>query len=265
MRILITGTTGFVGHELKASYTDAIAAPSLRNATRDMIMKIVEESEADVVIHTAAISDIGTCQKDPQSSYFANVQIPLYLAAACKDRKLICFSSDQVYSACKEDGPYIEEVVKPGNIYAEHKLEMEERVLELVPSAVMLRAEWMYDYVSPKPNYFLNVLHASQQVSFSSRQFRGITYLKEVVENMDHVMALPGGAYNFGSETYQSMYEITEQFLQLLGKDVQLQDALPRHNLWMNCEKARKYGVEFSDASDGLKRCLNDYKTTIKQ
>lgn len=265
MRILITGTTGFVGHELKASYTDAIAAPSLRNATRDMIMKIVEESEADVVIHTAAISDIGTCQKDPQSSYFANVQIPLYLADACKDRKLICFSSDQVYSACKEEGPYIEEVVKPGNIYAEHKLEMEERVLELVPSAVMLRAEWMYDYVSPKPNYFLNVLHASQQVSFSSRQFRGITYLKEVVENMDYVMTLPGGAYNFGSETNQSMYEITEQFLQLLGKDVQLQDALPRHNLWMNCEKARKYGVEFSDASDGLKRCLNDYKTTIKQ
>ena len=141
MRILITGTTGFVGHKLKASYTDAIAAPSLRNATRDMIKKIVEESEADVVIHTAAISDIGTCQKDPQSSYFANVQIPLYLAAACKDRKLICFSSDQVYSACKEEGPYIEEVVKPGNIYAEHKLEMEERVLDLVPSAVMLRAE----------------------------------------------------------------------------------------------------------------------------
>jgi len=119
-------------------------------------------------------------------------------------------------------------------------------------------------YLTMKPNYFLNVLHASQQVSFSSRQFRGITYLKEVVENMDHVMTLPGGAYNFGSETTQSMYEITEQFLQLLGKDVQLQDALPRHNLWMNCEKARKYGVEFSDVSDGLKRCLNDYKTVDK-
>lgn len=63
MRILITGTTGFVGHKLKASYKDAIAAPSLRNATQDMVKKIVEESEADVVIHTAAISDIGTCQK----------------------------------------------------------------------------------------------------------------------------------------------------------------------------------------------------------
>ena len=260
MKLLITGTTGFVGHKIMESYDQAIAAPSLRNATQEMITRMVEESEADVVLHTAAISDIGTCQENPEASYFANVQIPVYLAHACKDRKLICFSSDQVYSACEKDGPYTEEVVKPGNIYAEHKLEMEERVLDLVPSAVMLRAEWMYDYISRKPNYFLNMLHAEQQVSFSSRQFRGITYLKEVVENMDRVMALPGGAYNFGSETNQSMYEITEQFLNLLGKEVEIQDAPPRHNLWMNCGKARKYGVEFSDVLDGLKRCLMDYR-----
>ena len=260
MKLLITGTTGFVGHKIMESYVQAAAAPSLRNATQEMIKRMVEESEADVVIHTAAISDIGTCQKNPEASYFANVQIPVYLAHACKDRKLICFSSDQVYSACEEDGPYVEEAVKPGNIYAEHKLEMEEWVLDLVPSAVMLRAEWMYDFVSKKPNYFLNMIHAKQPAAFSSRQFRGITYLKEVVENMDHVMALPGGAYNFGSETTQSMYEITEQFLNLIGNPVPVQDAPPRHNLWMNCEKARKYGVEFSDVFDGLKRCLRDYK-----
>ena len=264
MKILITGAHGFVGNRLMQDLDDTVAAPSMRSMSEEQIRNMIEKSRADVIIHTAAISDVGTCEKNPGASYEANVRLPLFLAKAAKEQKLICFSSDQVYSACKEEGSYIEEVVKPGNIYAEHKLEMEERVLELVPSAVMLRAEWMYDYVSPKPNYFLNVLHASQQVSFSSRQFRGITYLKEVVENMDHVMTLPGGAYNFGSETTQSMYEITEQFLQLLGKDVQLQDALPRHNLWMNCEKARKYGVEFSDVSDGLKRCLNDYKTVDK-
>ena len=264
MKLLITGTTGFVGHEIMESYAQAAAAPSLRNATQEMIKRMVEESEADVVIHTAAISDIGICQKNPEASYFANVQIPVYLAHACKDRKLICFSSDQVYSACEEEGPYVEEVVKPGNIYAEHKLEMEERVLDLVPSAVMLRAEWMYDFASKKPNYFLNMIHAKQQAAFSSRQFRGITYLKEVVENMDHVMALPGGAYNFGSETTQSMYGITEQFLDLLGNQVAVQDAPPRHNLWMNCEKARKYGVEFSDVFDGLKRCLRYYERTNK-
>ena len=265
MKILITGARGFVGARLMKELEGAIAAPSIQGMNEEQIKRIVEESEADVIIHTAAISDVGTCEKTPEASYHANVLLPVYLANSSDGRKLICFSSDQVYRGCESDGPYREDEAKPANIYGAHKLEMEQRVLDRQPDSVLLRAEWMYDYVSPKPNYFLNVLHASQQVSFSSRQFRGITYLKEVVENMDHVMSLSGGAYNFGSETNQSMYEITEQFLQLLGKDVQLQDALPRHNLWMNCEKARKYGVEFSDASDGLKRCLNDYKTTIKQ
>ena len=116
MKLLITGTTGFVGHKIMKSYAQAAAAPSLRNATQERIKRMVEESEADVVIHTAAISDIGTCQKNPEASYFANVQIPVYLAHACKDRKLICFSSDQVYSACEEDGPYVEEVVNPSVI-----------------------------------------------------------------------------------------------------------------------------------------------------
>ena len=214
--------------------------------------------KADVVIHTAAISDIGTCQKDPQSSYFANVQIPLYLAAACKDRKLICFSSDQVYSACKEEGPYIEEVVKPGNIYAEHKLEMEERVLELVPSAVMLRAEWMYDYISPRGNYLLNVLNAKETLTFG-HQYRGITYLREVCENMERVIKLPGGIYNFGSETTQSMYEITKEFLRITGSRQQVQEGSAVHNLWMDCGKAAEHGVVFSGVMDGLKRCLGDY------
>ena len=62
MRLLITGTTGFVGHKIMESYDQAIAAPSLRNATQEVITRMVEESEADVVLHTAAISDIGTCQ-----------------------------------------------------------------------------------------------------------------------------------------------------------------------------------------------------------
>ena len=125
--ILITGATGFVGNKLIQSLKDAVAAPSLRNATLDDIKRIVEESRADVIIHTAAISDIGVCEENPEASHLANVEIPTYLAKASKGRKLICFSSDQVYSGCKETGPYSEETVRPGNIYAAHKIEMEQR------------------------------------------------------------------------------------------------------------------------------------------
>ena len=59
---------------------------------------------------------MGICENNPEESYFANVQVPMYLAKAAKERKLICFSSDQVYSGCDDDGPYAEENVKPANV-----------------------------------------------------------------------------------------------------------------------------------------------------
>lgn len=256
--ILVTGASGFVGNKIMNLCKDVIACPSLRDVSEDKIKRIVEESGVDTIIHTAAISDIGMCQANPDDSYFANVLIPVFLAKASKDIKLICFSSDQVYSGTDEEGPYTEDMVKPNNIYAEHKFLMEQMVLDISPTAVMLRAEWMYDYYSKKPNYFVNIINAKETVSFSSHQFRGITYVKEVAENMEKVTHLPGGIYNFGSETSKSMYEITKDFLKLIQKDITVEDAPPRHNLWINCEKARKYGVNFSSVEDGLKKCAED-------
>ena len=261
--VLVTGATGFVGQTILKMCKDAIACPSLQNLTREQVYRTIQESGADTIIHTAAISDIGTCQANPEDSYIANVQIPVQLARAAKNIKLICFSSDQVYSGLAEEGPYSEDRVKPGNLYAEHKLEMEQRVLDIAPDAVMLRAEWMYDYYLQKSNYFMNIINAEGSVCFSSRQFRGITYVKEVAENMPSVIRLPGGSYNFGSETTKSVYEINRDFLALLGKDIKVEDAAPGHNLWMNCEKAKRGGVVFRSVEDGLRQCAMDYQLLI--
>ena len=257
--ILVTGANGFVGRKIMQLCKNTIAAPSLRGATEDQIRCIIEQQEITAIIHTAAISDIGVCQANPEDSYRANVQLPVNLAKAAKDTKLVCFSSDQVYSGMDEEGLYEEHTVKAANIYAQHKIMMEQQVLELCPDAVMLRAEWMYDYGSERPNYLMNVLRAEDSIAFSSRQYRGITYVKEVAQQMEQVLQLPGGAYNFGCETAKSMYEITEEFLALIGKNIRLEDAPPRHNLWMNCEKAKKHGVVFQRVEDGLKACAKDY------
>ncbi len=261
--VLVTGASGFVGGKFMQECKNVIACPSLKGLGEDEIRRIVEESGVDTIIHTAAISDIGECEKNPDESYVANVLIPLYLAKASKNIKLICFSSDQVYSGTDGDHPFTEDLVNPNNTYAKHKLEMENRVLDIDPNAVMLRAEWMYDYYLKKSNYFMGIINATDSVSYSSRQYRGITYVKEVVQNMDNIILLPGGTYNFGSETTKSMYEITKDFLSAIGKDLNITDTFSRHNLWMNCEKARKHGINFSSVEDGLKKCAKDYGLII--
>ena len=147
--ILITGASGFVGRYLMQTVPGAVAAPSLKAADRETVERILGDFPGDTILHTAAISDIGACRADPEGSYRANVQLPLWIAQGAAGRKLICFSSDQVYSGSPEAGPYTEDRTAPGNLYAAHKLEMEQRVLDVLPESVMLRAEWMYDLSAP--------------------------------------------------------------------------------------------------------------------
>ncbi len=248
----------------------AVASPSLRNASEEEVRRLLEESGVEAILHTAAISDIGQCAEDPEGSYQANVLLPVYLARAAKacGIKMIGFSSDQVYSGLEEEGPFKEETVKPGNLYAEEKIEMEQRVLDIDPTAILLRAEWMYDNVSYKGNYFLNLLGQIEKGEIpvqSSQQFRGITYVKEVSEAVPALLKAEGGVYNFGSETTSSMKTITEEFLKYLGKEPIVKDAPSRHNLWMDCSKARSQGIYFSEVLEGLKRCAEDYHIDINR
>ena len=76
---------------------------------------------------------------------------------------------------------------------------------------------------------------------------------------MEAVAKLEGGAYNFGSETTKSMYEITKEFLASIGKKISLIDNEYENNLWVDCAKAKKGGVIFNSVEDGLRECARDY------
>ena len=143
MRVLLTGSRGFVGARIREALP-VVEAPSLRNADRAAIRRLLAESRPDVIVHTAAISDIGACDAQPEASQYANVTIPVMLAEEATGAKLIFFSSDQVYGGCAESGPYAEDTVTPANLYAREKLEMERRVLDISPDAVLLRAAGGY-------------------------------------------------------------------------------------------------------------------------
>ena len=260
MRALVTGPHGFVGARAMAALDGAVPAPSLRGLCEDDIRRMVDVAEPEVIIHTAAISDIPTCEKNPEASYHANVEIPVWLART--GVKLAAFSTDQVYSGCDSAGPYTEETVQPANLYAKHKLEMEHRTLELNPNTVLLRATWMYDMpmygISNRGNFLINMLR-ERELAFSSSQHRAVTYVRELAEQLKKAALLPGGAYNFGSENDLTMLETAQWLRAELGLPVILRDIGERHNLWMDCAKAKAQGIGFGSTIDGLRKCISDY------
>jgi hypothetical protein len=182
--------------------------------------------------------------------------------------KLVAFSSDQVYAGVEQSGPLPETIpLKPANVYGQDKLEMEQRVQALCPGAVLLRATWMYDlpgYRLPiRGNLPLNILRAAKTgevLRFSRNDYRGVGYVREVIENLVPAMELPGGVYNFGSECDGNMVETARCFANLLQVDVKIEESDLTRNLAMDTGKLRAHGIEFSSTWGALRVCLGDYR-----
>ena len=273
-KILITGAGGFVGSRILQQWNRNDALSTLpkgffRTAGEAQIMEQVEKICPDVILHTAAISDTGYCAQHPEEAYRANVLLPVWLAkAAAKTRaKLVAFSSDQVYAGVQGTGPLPETLeLTPTNVYGCYKLEAEQRVLELCPDSVHLRASWMYDlpgYGLPiRGNLPLNLLCAAlkgEALRFSRNDHRGVTYVRQVIENLEPAMALPGGVYNFGSGNAENMVCTARQFAETLGIAVQIEEESWGRNLVMDTTKLERFGIRFDTTQQGIQRCLKDY------
>lgn len=152
-RVLITGGSGFLGARiLQQGLGDAelcsLPRGFLAAAGEAEVTETIQKLQPAAIVHAAALSDTGYCAQHPEEAHRANVELPVWVAkAACASgAKLLAFSSDQVYAGIMQPGPLPETLpLQPTNVYGRCKLEMEQRVLELCPDAVLLRASWMYD------------------------------------------------------------------------------------------------------------------------
>ena len=273
-KILVSGAGGFVGARVMQQWREkaelfAFPRGFLAAATQEDLCRFAAQVQPDVVLHLAALSDTGYCQQHPEDSRRANVDVPLWMARAAAETgaKLVAFSSDQVYSGAAQEGPLPETLsLSPSNIYGQHKLEAEQRVLEVLPDAVFLRVPWMYDlpgYQLPiRGNLPLNLLRAAQDgtpVQFSRNDWRGVSFVREVIENLRSALALPGGVYNFGSGNDANMAETAKQFAERMGITVKLEPADWHRDLLMDGSKAAAQGIRFRSTLDGFAECLKYY------
>ena len=273
-KILITGAGGFVGSRILQQWQgkyELCTLPKgfLRTAEAGQVAEQVGLVAPDIILHTAAISDTGYCAAHPEEAYRANVRLPVWLAQAAAEcgARLVAFSSDQVYAGAEQPGPLPETLeLHPSNLYGQYKLEAEDRVLDLCPDSVHLRATWMYDlpgYGLPiRGNLPLNLLRAAlkgESVQFSRNDHRGVTYVRQVIDDLEPALSLPGGVYNFGSGNDADMASTARQFARELGVQVQVEEAGWHRNLVMDSTKLERAGIYFDTMQQGIRRCLRDY------
>lgn len=284
-KLLITGASGFVGSRIKEALQGQYNLITPSHSELDITSeKDVEEfiglTKPDIILHLAAISNTGYCEEYPDESYLVNVVSVENIArsAGKHHAKLVFFSSDQIYNGNHELGLLSEDVsVSPENHYGRHKLLAEERGMALCKDFVALRATWMYDIDRPgmktHNNFILNIRNAKEKgtpLRFATREFRGITWIDEVVKNIPYTFDLPAGVYNFGAENNLNTYETVVEYAKILQCDpeeIAIADTerFPDHirNISISMEKARIASngkIQFKNTLDSLK----DFNKTNK-
>lgn len=282
MKLLITGGSGFLGKRA-AAYFEKLGCAVLTPAHSQLDITDIagvwawfRENRPDAVIHTAAVSDTGLCQRSPQWSQTINVTGCGNLARCCREfgSKLVLCSSDQVYFGSALPGPHREEEpLTPANVYGDQKLRAEGLCLEEAPDTVCLRLSWMYDRESHpgEHGHFLATLRETladpqKPISWPIHDRRGITDVRYVVENLPKALTLPGGVYNFGSENSDSTHHTVKAVLEELEMEAALVRLTPNTQAFMDAPrdismdtgKLRAAGIRFPTTRQGLKDVIAD-------
>ena len=224
MRILVTGAKGQLGYELQRVLSDedlVLANRPEYELTDPKVGEKVAAQRPDLVIHTAAYTDVDGCERNPETAFTVNAQGTRRVAegATKANARLIYISTDYVFDGKKTE-PYTErDPVNPLNVYGRSKLAGEEEAVEGCRRTLVLRTSWLYG-VDGK-NFVKTILRLAvtqPEVRVVEDQCGSPTYARHLAQVIAGLIRSDvTGVIHAGGEGECSRYEFAKATLQEAG------------------------------------------------
>ena len=150
MRVTVFGATGMLGKALMCRWTgDEVTG--LGSAQADIrvaaqVESAISESRPDSIVLAAAYTDVDGCELNPTLASAVNtlgaVNVARAAASACA--RLLFVSTDYVFDGKKSTSYEPGDPRNPINAYGRSKAEAEERILDILPDACIVRTSWLF-------------------------------------------------------------------------------------------------------------------------
>ncbi|BFN31872.1 dTDP-4-dehydrorhamnose reductase [Vibrio harveyi] len=279
-KILITGARGFFGTRFINRYHNefdilGLDVEQLDITNKSAVDTTFAEFKPDFVIHAAAIAVTDFCNQHPDIAHKVNVQGAINVANACKANgsKLVFISTEQVFNGNIEAGPYSEQDTPvPDTVYGQNKLEAEVELRSILEDMWILRFTWLFGLpernTTINPNVVWNAMQAltnGEVMQERRNEFRGLTYVHELIEQFPKIFTIPYGTYHTGANNPASRYEIAEYILTDLGQQsrldhlLQANDAPKTRDVRLNTNKLAGQGVVFTESKAAITKCLQEF------
>jgi dTDP-4-dehydrorhamnose reductase len=234
MRVAIIGSKGQLGSDLKKSFKghEIISFDHDQIEVSDYAScQIIKESQADVVINTAAFHKTDACEDDPQKTFAVNAIGARNVTEVCRemDATVVYISTDFVFSGSKTS-PYTEEdCPNPLNTYGISKV-AGENYTKYAQKYYVLRVASLFGSAgaSGKGGNFVETMitkaRNNEEILVVDDMIMSPTYTKDAAEMMKQIVVnnLPFGIYHVTNSGYCSWYEFAGAIFEAVGWNVRL-------------------------------------------
>lgn len=278
--ILVTGSNGLLGQKLTALLRDHPAYRLIATSKgpdryplregytykeldirdENQVKEVIASSQPDAIIHTAAMTNVDACEKDPEGCRLLNVDATAYLVEAAREAGayFLHLSTDFIFDG--ENGPYREEdSPNPLSNYGRSKLESEQLV-QAMPRGTwaILRTIIVYGVVADmsRSNIVLwakGALEKKQPLNVVNDQFRMPTLAEDLAAAC--VLAVEKraeGIFHISGPDYMSILEIVQRVARFFQLDQSLITPISAKTLDQAAERPPKTGFILDKARNEL-------------
>jgi len=241
VKVLITGANGYIGSNLRRYLRNngfdvyAVTSKKLEDSkvfqiditNANSIFSIIKEIKPDVIIHTAALSNLRKCEENKTLAKKINVDVTKSIINSINrvnsKIKLIFFSSDYVFDGKK--GNYKEDDrVNPTTFYGKTKAISESDIKNNLKNYIILRTSAVFGRGGGKLfNFILQFLHQGKQIKVYEDAFFTPTYIDYLTSSVKELIEI-----DFKGTIHIAGYEKISRFIfavsvaEVLGKDKNL-------------------------------------------